>query len=31
MVYTDDVSIEVDTQEDLDKAIAYFKSNQHVE
>lgn len=27
MVYTDDFSIEVDTQEDLDKAVTFFKEN----
>jgi len=30
MVYTDNLSIEVDTQEDLDKAIQYFKDYPYV-
>lgn len=30
MVYTDNLSIEVDTQEDLDKAIHYFKEHPYV-
>lgn len=30
MIYTDNISIEVDTQEDLDKAILYFKNHPHV-
>lgn len=30
MVYTDNLSIEVDTQEDLEKAIQYFKDHPYV-
>jgi CMP-2-keto-3-deoxyoctulosonic acid synthetase len=30
MVYTDNLSIEVDTQDDLEKAIQYFKDHPYV-